>query len=173
MDSLSYLTVLRFIHIVTGVFWAGAVFYLAWFIIPAVKASGAEGGKFMQQLAKTNNLPTVMTAVSILTILSGIFLLWKLSAGFQLEWINSRHGWLVSAGSLVAMIAFVEGLLVTRPNAIGMNKLSQEIAAGGQVRTEEQFRRMTIYRNNITKAAKHAAILLALSVMFMSLVHYL
>ena len=38
------IVVLRLLHIFAGVFWAGAVFMLTRFVMPAVAASGPEGG---------------------------------------------------------------------------------------------------------------------------------
>ena len=83
---MEYLIFLRFLHIVSAVFWAGSIMYLAWFIIPAVKALGPDGGKFMQQLARTNKLPIVMLITGTLTNLGGILLIERLSGGFQGYW---------------------------------------------------------------------------------------
>jgi len=44
--------ILRVIHILLGVFWAGAVFMVALFVQPAIAASGPEGGKVMGALVK-------------------------------------------------------------------------------------------------------------------------
>ena len=41
---------LRLIHIVAGVFWAGTMMTIAWFLLPAAQALGQPGGAFMQQL---------------------------------------------------------------------------------------------------------------------------
>jgi hypothetical protein len=43
---------LRFVHIVSGVFWAGAVFLMVGFIFPAVRASGPQAGRFMEEVAR-------------------------------------------------------------------------------------------------------------------------
>jgi hypothetical protein len=48
---------LRVIHIGCGVFWTGAAIYQAAFVLPAAQSLGPEGGRFMQRLAATNQLP--------------------------------------------------------------------------------------------------------------------
>ena len=173
MDNLYYLTLLRSIHILTGGFWVGATFYLAWFVLPAVKASGPEGGRFMQKLTGTNKLPLVMTLTSSLNILSGLLMIANLSSGFEFVWFNNRHGMLVAAGSTLALIAFLEGILITRPNAEKLNKLSQTIVATGQPPTESQAQLLMGYRSKMIMVVKQSAILLILSLIAMSLVHYL
>lgn len=173
MDQLTYLILLRFVHIVTGVFWAGATIYLAWFVAPAIKSLGADGGKFMQQLGNTNKLPLVMTIVSLLNIISGILLMWELSACFQSAWIFSRHGIIVTVGSLLALIAFLEGLFVTRPTVLLMNNLGKTIAKQGGPPSVQQAQQLENFRKKIFAATNLAAILLAASVIAMSLLRYL
>ncbi len=172
MDSLTNLIILRFLHIVCGVFWAGAAIYLAAFVLPAVKALGPDGGKFMQQLAKTNKLPVVMTLAATTNIVAGILLLWKLSGGFQYEWMVSRHGLVLNAGVLLGIIAYLEGLLVTRPTILKINELGAKLASGVPP-SQEQLQLMQTYRQRVVSANNIAAFLLAFTVISMSLVRYL
>ena len=172
MDSLTYLIILRFLHIVCGVFWAGAAIYLAAFVMPAVKTLGPDGGKFMQQLAKTNKLPLVMTVAATTTIVAGLLLLWKLSGGFEYEWMVTKHGLVLNTGILIGLIAYFEGLLITRPTILKMNKLGAQIAANGPP-TPEQLQLMDGYRQKVFSANTFVAVLLVLVVMAMSLIRYI
>ena len=173
MTDQAYLIILRLLHICTGVFWAGAVIYLAVFVIPAVQALGPEGGKFMQQLAKTNKLPVVMTIAATLNVLCGILLLWKLSDGFQNAWVSSRQFMILSTGGGLAIIAYLEGLLVTRPTVLKMTKLGQSIAAAGGPPSAEQTQQLAAYRKKVFKANNFVALVLAITVIFMSIAKYL
>ena len=44
-----------------GIIWVGSVFMAAGFIMPAARAMGPEGGKFMRQLFNTNKYPITIT----------------------------------------------------------------------------------------------------------------
>lgn len=173
MSDQAYLIILRLLHICTGVFWAGAVIYLAAFVTPAVKALGPEGGKFMQQLAKTNKLPVVMTIAATLNVICGILLLWKLSDGFQNPWVSSRQFMIFSTGGGLAIIAYLEGLFVTRPTVNKINQLGQSISKAGGPPTAEQAQQLNAYRGKIFKANNFVAFLLAVTVIFMSIAKYL
>src|ERR1041384_7050969 len=104
---MEYLIFLRFLHIVSAIFWAGSVMYLALFIVPAVKAMGPDCGKFMQQLSQTNKMPIVMTTAGTLTILAGILLIERISGGFTAEWFGTPHGIVISIGATFAIIAWL------------------------------------------------------------------
>jgi hypothetical protein len=96
---MEYLIFLRIIHIVCAIVWAGGVIYLALFIVPAVKALGPDGGKFMQQLSQTNKMPVIMTFTGALTVVGGILLIERLSGGFTPEWFGTPHGIVLSIGA--------------------------------------------------------------------------
>lgn len=173
MHNLSYLIVLRLIHITCAIFWAGATIYLASFVGPAVKASGPEGTKFMQQLAKTNKLPLVMTLAATLAVVAGLLLFWELSDGFQSAWIKTNHGMVLSIGGGLAIIAYLEGLFVTRPTVDKINKLGKAIAMAGAPPSEEQAQQLMKLRKKIFAANIFVAALLTITVIAMSLVRYI
>jgi len=50
MSDGAIMIVLRVIHIICGVFWAGTVMVMAWFVLPTAQALGQPGGAFMQRL---------------------------------------------------------------------------------------------------------------------------
>jgi len=43
--------IMRLIHILSGVAWAGGAFMLAGFVTPAAQKSGPSGGQVMQQMS--------------------------------------------------------------------------------------------------------------------------
>jgi hypothetical protein len=174
MSQQVYTIVLLALHICSGVFWAGATIYLAAFIAPAVQASGPEGTKFMQQLAKTRKLPVVMTLIATLNVLSGILLIWVLTSGFEhSEWMGSRRGIIISLGGTLAIIAYLEGLLVTRPTVLKINKVGKAIADAGGPPSAEQMQQLMSYRKKIFMANNIVAVMLAFAVIAMSLGKYL
>jgi len=110
------LILLRFIHIVGGVFWAGTMIFAAVFLEPSVREAGPDGAKVMLGLIRRKYM-IVMPLVAALTILAGVGLLEQVSGGFHPEWMSSPTGITLSVGALIAILAFLIGVFFVRPAA--------------------------------------------------------
>ena len=109
----------RLLHIVVGVFWAGTVFFNAWLLAPALRDVGPDGGKVMAALAR-RGLLVILPVSGILTILSGIWLYWHASVGFDPAYMRSRPGMVYGLGMVATLVAFLIGVLVVRPSVAKM-----------------------------------------------------
>ena len=108
------LIVTRFLHIVLGVYWVGAIFFTALFLLPAMAAAGPDGAKVAQGIQQRGFMKFTPIA-AILVILTGIDLLRRVSANFQSEWFGSRVGMTYSIGMAATILAFVIGFFFMRP----------------------------------------------------------
>jgi putative copper export protein len=169
---MEYLILLRFIHIVSAIFWAGSIMLLAWYIGPSVKALGPDGGKFMQQLTKTNKYPVVMLIAGTLTNLGGILLIQQLSGGFQSSWFGTPHGIIISMGGTFSLIAFIIGLTVNLPTIKKMNVIGAAMAAAGGPPSAEQQQQLLTMRNKVFKMTNIMAGMVFLAAIAMSIVRY-
>ncbi len=168
MNAYEIMT-LRLLHIGTGVFWAGSVMYLAAFISPAANALGQDGGKFMQQLSRTNKLPQWMMLISTLSILSGLRLIMIRSGNFQAEWFTTHEGMCFSVGGILALGAYIIGMMVTKPAVDRMAQLGEAIAKAGGPPTPEQAQEIEKMRMKIAKGVKLVAFHLAGTVILMAI----
>lgn len=124
MDPL--ITALRLVHIGGGVYWAGTIFFFVTIFQPAVQDMGPDGGKVMMKLFERGYL-TVLPVIATLTIVSGFWLLWLLSAGFNATYMGSRLGIALSTGGLLATVAWIAGILVMRPAARRIWDIAREL----------------------------------------------
>ena len=164
---------LRLLHIFTGVFWAGGVFYLAFFIFPAVNAMGPDGGKFMQQLSRTKKMPTVMSALGIVNVLAGFRMMQIVSGNFQGAWFQSNFGIAITIGSVLALAALCIGLFLNRPRAQRMAEISVAVAASGAPPTPEQAAEIGKLKSKLEKGVKVMAWHLLFAVLLMATARYL
>ena len=104
----------RLIHVLAGVFWVGAMVFVSAFLIPSLAEVGPDGGKVMVALQRRKFM-VVMPVIGTLTMLSGIWLYWRASAGFQVDYMKSGPGHAYAFGAIFAITAFVVGMTVTRP----------------------------------------------------------
>lgn len=160
---------LRLLHIGTGIFWAGSVIYLAAFITPAVNALGADGGKFMQQLSRTNKLPLWMAILSTLNVLSGFRLIMIRSGNFQADWFMTYEGGCYTLGGVLAFGAYMIGMMVSKPAVDRMAKIGEAVAKAGGSPTPEQSQEIAALRAKLAKGVRLVAWHLAATVVLMAI----
>src|SRR6476469_9770961 len=164
--------ILRLIHILFGVFWAGTAMFNAVFLIPAVRALGPAGGPVMQEIAGKRKLPVYFLVAGLLTVLSGFGLYWHDSQGFTNGFMRSAGGMTFGIGAVFALIAVVLGIFVVTPAAMRTGKLAAAIAAGGKPPTPEQAAEMQQLQATLGKMALVAASLLTLTTIAMAVARY-
>ncbi len=172
MSDQTYILILRLLHIVFGIFWAGSILFFTLFIMPALKASGPDGVKFMQNLGKSG-YPIAAMISAIITIVAGFLLLWRISGGFQPEWFHSWYSRTLTIGGTMALVAFIIGVSVNRPCAARINKISQAIAQQGAPPTPDQQKELMMLRAKIFKASKYMAVLITIAIIGMSVFRYI
>lgn len=112
-----YIIVLRLIHIFAGIFWVGSGFFMVGLFIPAMRAQGPQGGRFMYGLMKYSRFNVAMPVSSLLTTAAGVLLYWEVSDGFNADWMGSDPGIVLSIGVTAGLLAFGHGAAVTGPTA--------------------------------------------------------
>ena len=163
--------VLRIIHIFSGVFWVGFAFFNIGFLQPTVKATGAEGQKTMQYLTqKTRLLSTVYTAAT-LTMLSGLIMYWIIS-GFQLTFMSSGYGLVLTIGSIAGIIAWIYAVVVIRGIFKQMQIIGQGIQAQGSPPTPEQGTQLQALVARLGKVGQVALVFLVISLLGMATARY-
>src|SRR3989475_10257866 len=102
---------LRVIHILSGVFWAGATFFLVGFLQPVVAASGPEGGRLMQRLTSQKRFQMAMPVAAGLRIHPALAANGRGSAGRQRARMTAVKGTVVA---VMCLGADFSGLVVRR-----------------------------------------------------------
>ncbi|MEJ7810756.1 MAG: hypothetical protein WKG32_10145 [Gemmatimonadaceae bacterium] len=173
MDNIYVIMLLRLLHIVLGVFWVGASVLLAAFLLPTVRALGPVGGQVMDQLARVRKLPLYLMAAGIPTVLSGIALYWRDSAGFRGEWMRSGPGTTFGIGALLALVAMVIGMAINSPTAKKAAALGAAMQAAGRPPAPEQLAQIQQLQARLYRATVGAAVLLALATAAMAVARYM
>ena len=166
------LILLRLIHILAGVFWAGTAMFTVSFLIPAVRALGPAGGPVMQEITQKRKLPVYFFGSGILTVLSGFALYWHDSAGFTNGFMRSGGGVTFGIGAILALLAMCVGIFVASPTAMRAGALGAAIAAAGKP-TPEQAAEMQRLQVRMGKASALGAGLLTLTVITMAIARYI
>jgi uncharacterized membrane protein len=140
MDIL--MIVLRLIHIFAGTFWVGFAGFMLFFVTPTAQQLGPDGGKFMSGLLRLTRFPETMPAVAVLTLLSGLVMYYKVSDGFNSDWMGSSQGIVLSIGVVAGILAVGHGGSTIGQATSKLKALAQELAANQAPPTPEQAAEM-------------------------------
>jgi len=171
MDERTLTIVLRLIHILGGIFWAGAMILLAGFLIPTVRATGREGGRFMQTLMQQQRLQFYLGLAAGLTVLSGITMYARMAAATHGAWAGTRPGIAYGVGALAAVLAAAVGGGIS--GSAGRKMLAVGQAIGSAAPSVEQQAELSRLQNRMAMGARLAAGLLVIAASAMAIGRYL
>lgn len=160
--------ILRMIHILSGVVWAGAVIFLTTVLQPAIAGGGPEAGRFMQRLALHRRFRLVMAIAPALTVLSGLVLYGRVSAGFQMAWITSGTGISLTIGALATLLTFVVFSVFQRPVAARLQVIGAEVQRSAGSPTSAQAAEMQALQRRMQVSMWWATLLLTVAVLTMA-----
>ena len=132
------LLVLRVVHVLGGIFWVGSAIFTSMFLIPALATAGPTAGQVMAGLQR-RRLFTVLPIIAVLTILSGLRLMWLTSGGFSNAYFATPRGTTFAASGAAAIVAFLLSLLVGRPAAVRASALGPALASAADEATRARI----------------------------------
>ena len=159
---------LRIIHIVAGVFWVGGALVMAFFVGPAMGATGEAGQRFVGHLMNNLKFSNWMAAAAGLSILAGA-ILFALDARAGEAWLRSNFATGLSIGGGFALVGFVVGILIGR-NTKAMAQFGARIQ--GQPSPDQLSQMQAFQKRQVTYSYINVAALI-LAVIFMSIARYL
>jgi uncharacterized membrane protein len=172
MDDRALMLLLRLIHILAGVFWAGSAFVLAGFLIPTVRETGAEGGRFMGHLVTRRRLPVFIGIAMLLTVLSGLTMYGRTAAATHGTWPGTAPGIGYGVGGLAALLGGIIGMGVSGAAAKRMSAIGQSVGATGRP-SPEQLAEIQRLQGRMQLGGRIAAGLIAVAVIAMATARYL
>jgi uncharacterized membrane protein len=169
MDPI--LILLRVVHVVGGVFWAGAILFVVHFLEPAVRDAGPDGAKVMQSLRKRRYLEVVPT-VAALTLLSGFALYWRTFGRLHPGPGASGPEVALGLGGFASLVAFVIGVTLLRPSALRIGALGAELAQAPPERRVALGEEIGRLRLRMRKSGRWVAVLLSVAILSMAVGRY-
>jgi len=169
MDPL--LIVLRIVHVVGGVFWAGGMLFVTHFLEPAVRDSGPDGAKVMQALQR-RRFTDVMPIVAAFTLVSGFWLYLRAYGGAHPGLGASGPELWLGTGGLLALAAFVVGMTLVRPSAARVGALGVELAQAPPERKDALAAEVARLRGRMRLGGRIVAGLLGITILCMAVGRY-
>jgi hypothetical protein len=132
--------VFRFVHIISGILWAGSAFFVFVFVGPTAEALGPDGGKFIGHMVVKRKMARVILSFAGLTTLGGVVIYLKASSGLDPDWIGTPTGVGFTIGALAGIIAFVLGLVAITPTIHRLTELGGTIQSATGHRHQRTLR---------------------------------
>lgn len=149
---MEYLSLI-FLHVAFGIFWAGAVIVLGFFILPAALDAGPAGGAVMAGVVK-RKMPMVLLVAGIVVVLSGVRLY---MVRFSASWLTTGEGIVLSLGALLGIAGFAMGVFIQRPTVDRIGTLAASMARAGGPPTAEQAAEMKALQARLRRVARLTA----------------
>ena len=170
--EMFYLIVLRFVHVIASVCWAGGGFIMYLFVEPTAKSLAPMGMQFIQHMAGKRRFNMFMVINSTLTVLSGALLLWHSTNGNLGTYMSTGPGLGFALGSLVGVAVYFVGMFGVGMRVGKMSKIGEEIQKAGGPPTPAQTAELEKLDKEVSLYSKIDFWLVALSLTLMATARY-
>jgi hypothetical protein len=171
-STLIFLAI-RVVHVLLAGVWLGAVFFMTVFLSPAIFQSGPAGGQVMSAIVRRGVQP-FLASIGGTTILTGLYLFWRFTGGFDPVVSASRAGMAFSIGALAGLIGLILGGSVVGRSAKRADTVAAKLASTpeGPERTALMSEMKTL-QARILSFSKIVLVLLLIAMATMALGHYI
>lgn len=114
--------VIRVLHVISASMWLGAAFFAGWFLMPAIRDTGPDGGKVMAAVQKRGWVAAV-PIIATTTVLSG-FWMYRPYMGEP-----GNAAMLLGMGGVVGILAYAFGVGIVSRSMAKANDLMPKAAA--------------------------------------------
>lgn len=166
------LLILRIIHVVGAVLWAGTALFVSFFLIPAIGMAGPAGAPVMGALIK-RRLFVIVPAVAVITMLAGLRLLWLISHGYSAAFFSTRTGMTYATGTVVSIVAFTIFLTVNRPALDRIGTLQAQMAQAAEAERAPLMAQINALRERTATGSRAIAFLLIIAAITMAIGRYM
>jgi uncharacterized membrane protein len=162
---------LRVTHVLFAAVWIGSTGYHLLLLTPAIAESGSAGGQVMLRLG--NRLGAYMATLSIVTTLSGVYLLWRFTGGFDPAVSATHAGVAFGVGGVAGILAGVIGGAVVGRNAGQMMQIMTEsVGVADGAAKAALMQRAATCRQRMNGGTRAVFVLQATALVLMTLGHY-
>ena len=162
----------RALHILVAALWVGAGLFLTLFLMPTLRQLGT-GGHPVHAGLERRGMGGFMAVVAMLTLLSGVWLYWEMTSGFDRGVISSNRGIMFGLGGLAGLLAAIIGGAVIGRGLRQIHELDRRVAglADGAER-DAHLQMLAGLRRRTARASQCDAVLLVAALLLMALGHY-
>jgi hypothetical protein len=165
-----YLTI-RALHVLLGAMWLGFAVLLTFFLMPAMEEAGPGGAKVAAGLER-HKLMVAFASIAGLTVLTGLWLYWRFTAGFSPAITDTHAGMSFGLGGLLGIIAAILGGSVVGRSMKRAGEIAASAAAAPEAERGALLAQAAALRARARTGGKLIAVLLVITIILMATAAY-
>jgi hypothetical protein len=162
---------LRAAHVLLAAVWVGATAFTTFFLLPAVTDAGPAAGPVMGALVR-RKLPVFMASIGGTAVLTGIYLYYRFTGGFDPLLSGTRAARVFGLGGMLGIVALIIGGAVVGRNANKMGELGARIASAPPEQRAALTAQMVAYRQKVSTGSLVVIVLQMIAIVLMAIGHY-
>jgi uncharacterized membrane protein len=163
----------RPLHVLLAAAWLGATAFIVFLLTPAVDESGPAGGQLMLALNRKGLTP-FFASLAGSTVLTGIYLFWRFTGGFDPEVSRTHAGMAFGAGGVAGFLALIVGIvMISRPSKKLVEIMGEAVRASDGPAKASLLQRASALRVGIANGTKVVLALQVIALVLMAIAHYI
>ena len=169
--STALFLLIRAAHVLIAAIWVGATFFISYFLFPTLQETGPAAGPVMGALMR-RKLPVFQASLGGTAVLTGFYLYYRFTAGFDPAVSGSRAAMVFGTGGICGLAALIIGGAVVSRNAKKMGELGARLASASEADRGALAAQMGVHRSRAATASRIVVILQMIAVVLMAIGHY-
>lgn len=171
MSTILFLT-LRVLHVLLAAVWIGATVFMTFLVMPVIEASGPAGGQIMMGLNR-KGITALFASLGGTTVLTGIYLFWRFTGGFDPEISRSHAGIAFGIGGVAGIVAVVIGGSVVGRSANKVMALMEEAMKLPESQRGSLMQPADVLRQRMKSAGTIVIAMQVVALVLMAVAHYI
>ena len=160
---------LRAAHVFLAAIWFGSTVFVSELLVPALDAAGPSGGQIMGGLGR--RITVYMAILAGTTVLTGIYLFWHFTGGFDPAVSKTNAGMAFGIGGAAGLVAAIIGGSVVGRSANKLGPLMGQLASAKDKTALMQ--EVAALRQRMKIGTRAVLLLQAIALVLMAVGHYI
>jgi len=163
---------LRAAHVLLAAVWVGATVFTSILLMPVIESSGPVGGQIMQSLEK-KGMTAFFGAMGGITVLTGIYLYWRFTGGFDPEVSRSHAGMAFGIGGVCGLLAVIIGGSVIGRSSRKMLGVMEQLPKASDAQKAALMQEAAMLRGRMKTFGTLVLLLQVVALLTMAVAHYI
>src|SRR4051812_6244487 len=171
MGTLLFLT-LRAAHVLLAAIWLGATVFTSVLLMPVIEGSGPTGGQIMSALERKGMTP-LFASIGGTTVLTGFYLFWHFTGGFDPEISRTHAGMAFGVGGLAGLLALIIGGAVIGRSSKKVIALMGQLPKASDAQKPALMQEAAMLRGRMKTFGALVLLLQVVALLLMAVGHYI